>query len=168
MSSTTRIPRKAAWPLRQRRGFTLVEVAVAATIMVLAISGSILVMQSGFRALDNARKTTLAAQIIQSEMELIRMLSWTRVQNLGTEPVKIDLETIFPKETALERQVLAQMKKVFTPIRTVTPLAEFDNDVVEISVHISWTGIDGIPHNRSSNTRYCKNGLYAYYYTVAK
>lgn len=145
----------------------MIEVTIAAAVMALVISGSILVLQSGFKSLDTARKTTLAAQIIQSEMERIRMLSWSRVQDLAAEDSEIDLDTIFPQNTALERNVLAQMENVFTATRTITPLADFSGDVVEITISISWTGIDGIAHNRSSSTRYCKDGLYAYYYTIA-
>ncbi len=147
----------------------MIEVTIAAAVMALVISGSILVLQSGFKSLDTARKTTLAAQIIQSEMERIRMLSWSRVQDITAEETypKIDLDTIFPQNTALERNVLDQMNRAFTATRTITPLADFSGDVVEITISISWTGIDGIAHNRSSTTRYCKDGLYAYYYTIA-
>lgn len=160
-------PASRVRPRPRRAGFTIVEVAVAATVMVIAITGSILVLQSGFKALDNARKTTLAAQIIQSEMERIRMLSWSRVEDLRTKPADIELSDIFPQTTVAERKVLGQMKSTFKATRTLTPLADFDNEIVEITVTVSWTGIDGIAHNRSTSTRYAKNGLYTYYYTLA-
>jgi len=152
--------------LRSRAGVTIVEVAVAAAVMALVIASSILVLQSGFKALDTARKTTLAAQIMQSEMEHIRMLSWSRVQTLMAEPPKIELSTIFPQNTALESKILLQMENVFYATRTMTYLAGSDDEVVEITIAITWKGLDGTTHNRSSSTRYCKNGLYAYYYTV--
>jgi len=133
--------------------------------MLLTITSSLLVMQSSFKALDNARNTTLASQIIQSEMERIRMLSWSRVQALNRN-TQLDLETIFPQNTALEIKMLNQMKRVFTATRTITPLSAFSDEIVEINVSITWRGIDGITHNRSTNTRYCKNGLYSYYYTL--
>lgn len=167
MSFTTHLSAKRRRPGALRRGFTIIEVAVAATVMVLALSSAIIVMQAGFRSLDTARKTTIAAQIIQSEMERVRMLSWSRVEALMTADPKIDLETIFPQNTDLERKVLGQMKNVFTATRTITPLADFSNEIVEITVTITWRGIDGSVHNRSTNTRYCKNGLYNYYYTLA-
>lgn len=142
---------------------------VASFVMLFAISSSILVMQSGFKALDTARKTTLAAQIMQSEMERIRMLSWTSVSGEASGP--IDLKKIFPQNTEVEKQILAQMEASFTAERTVTPLTAYASDIgepeiVEISVSIRWKGIDGVAHERSSSTRYCKNGLYAYYYTA--
>jgi Tfp pilus assembly protein PilV len=152
---------------RLNAGFTLIEVAVAASVMVLVISTALMVMQSGFRALDSARKTTLASQIIQSEMERIRMLSWSRVEQLMVASPQIDLTTIFPQSTETERKVLAQMQKTFTATRSITPLTDYAGEIVEITVTITWTGIDGTTHNRSTHTRYCKNGLYNYYYTLA-
>jgi type II secretory pathway pseudopilin PulG len=151
----------------KRSGFTIIEVAMAATVMVLAISSALIVMQAGFRSLDTARKTTIAAQIIQSEMERVRMLSWTRVEALMTADPGINLETIFPRNTDLERKVFAQMEDTFTATRTITPLADYANEVVVITVTVSWKGIDGTAHTRSTHTRYCKNGLYNYYYTLA-
>ncbi len=152
--------------LRSRSGFTIVEVAVAAAVMALVIASSILVLQSGFKALDTARKTTLAAQIMQSEMEHIRMLNWSRVQTLMAGSTQIDLSLIFPQNTVIERKILTQMQETFTATRTMAYVTGFSNEVVEITVAITWKGLDGTTHNRSSSTRYCKNGLYAYYYTV--
>ncbi|MDF3058784.1 MAG: hypothetical protein K0R17_2999 [Rariglobus sp.] len=166
MTSPSPSPIAKRRSFRSRAGFTIVEVAVAATVMLLAISSAIIVLQSGFKALDNARKTTLAAQIIQSEMEQIRMLSWTRVQALESGG-EIDLTTIFPQNTALEQKVFKQMDDTFTAIRTITPLAAYSNTVVEITVTVTWKGLDGVTHNRSTSTRYCQNGLYNYYYTLA-
>lgn len=150
--------------LRPTAAFTLVEIMIAAFVMLFAISSSIIVMQSGFRSLDTARKTTLAAQIMQSEMERIRMLSWTSVSSLVDG--EIDLATIFPKNSEIEERILAQMQRTFTATRAILPLAEYSGEIVEITVNIDWRGIDGAPHRRSSSTRYCKDGLYAYYYTV--
>lgn len=138
---------------------------MASFVMLLAISGSIVTMQYGFRALDTARKTTLAAQIMQSEMERVRMLSWSLIQALP-EKEKVNLEEIFPKNTATEVSVFEMIDKTFTAIRTVESLADYDNEIRQINVTITWTGIDGTAHTRTSSTQYSKDGLYAYYYRV--
>lgn len=155
---------------RASAGFTLVEVMVATFVMLFSISSAILVMQSGFRSLDTARKTTLAAQIMQSEMERMRMLSWSRVQALITvEPATIDLDSIFPKNTAGEIKILEEMKRSFvTRQRTAGYLSGSGDEIIEIGIKIAWRGIDGVAHERTSSTRYCKNGLYNYYYTLNK
>jgi type II secretory pathway pseudopilin PulG len=164
-------PRSLRRGLRGRApaGFTLVEVLMATFVMLFAISSSILVMQSGFRSLDTARKTTLAAQIMQSEMERMRMLSWSRVEALiGPEPAKIDIATIFPQNTSAEIQLFNEMDRTFTRTRTATYLPGSDNEIIKIDIAVSWRGIDGVLHERTSSTRYCKNGLYNYYYTLNK
>jgi hypothetical protein len=150
---------------RATAGFTIVEVAMATFVMLFALASSILAMQSGFRALDTARKTTLAAQIMQSEMERIRMLNWTQIKAMvGDVPQKIDFKTIFPQNTATEREMYRQIDEAFTAMRTTKSLAAYDNEVCEIEVLITWRGIDGTLHQRSSSTQYCANGLYSYYY----
>ena len=164
----TRPPAGALSRLRARRraGFTLAEVLIAGFVMVMAISGSIVTMQYGFRALDTARKTTLAAQIMQSEMEYLRMLSWTRVQALLTASSTIEISDIFPQNTATEKKILSEMEKTFTATRTASYVAGTDDQIIEISINVAWKGTDGVSHRRSSSTRYCKDGLYNYYYTL--
>ena len=140
---------------------------MATFVMIFGISSAILVMQSGFRALDTARKSTLAAQIMQSEMERIRMLSWTRIQNLAADSAvdpRIDFSTIFPRNTETEEKMFQQITNTFTATRSMTPLADYAGEIYKIDVLITWTGIDGTAHRRSSSTQYCKDGLYAYYY----
>ena len=142
---------------------------MATFVMLFAISSSILVMQSGFRSLDTARKTTLAAQIMQSEMERMRMLSWSRVEALiGPEPTEINIATIFPQNTPAEIQLFNEMNRTFTRTRSAAYLAGSDDEIIKIDMTVSWRGIDGVAHKRTSSTRYCKNGLYNYYYTLNK
>src|SRR6478736_4188595 len=62
--------------LRSQKAFTIVEVAMAAGVLALVLATSIITLQAGFRTLDVARGTTLASQILQSEMERLRMKSW--------------------------------------------------------------------------------------------
>lgn len=144
---------------RRVRGFTIVEVIAAACILAFTIAGSITVLVSGFHALDTARNTTLSAQIIQSEMERIRLLSWDGVSALP-DSANIQITSIFPASD----QVAAR----FSAVRTTATVSGTSNLVKKITVTVSWTGIDGQSHRRSSTTCYCKNGLYDYYYTLAR
>ncbi|MSU46151.1 MAG: hypothetical protein EXS42_03250 [Lacunisphaera sp.] len=57
---------------------------MSAFIMAFGIATSIIAMQTGFKAIDLARGTTMASQIIQSEMERLRMMSWTTMTALST------------------------------------------------------------------------------------
>src|SRR3954471_5925908 len=65
-------------------GFTLVEVMMAAGIMVLAIAGMIQVVISGSEMLDISRKQTIAMQIIHGQLDNIRLSSWTQMGTLSS------------------------------------------------------------------------------------
>jgi len=58
------------------RGFTIMEVALAATVLAFTLMGMIGVVESGAQMLDLSRKQTLAAQILHSEIDQLRLQSW--------------------------------------------------------------------------------------------
>src|SRR3954466_11599992 len=64
-------------PLRRQQGFTIFELSMAVMVMAFALATSLTVIQMGFRAMDTARNTTIAAQLLQSVMEDLRMLPWS-------------------------------------------------------------------------------------------
>jgi len=174
MKFTSR-PATTPTPLRRTRrplaGFTLAEVMMAATVMAFSISGSIVVMQAGFKSIDNARNTTLASQIIQSEMERIRLLPWNKPTGstdnekaISTLPAskELVLSTIFPPGTTT-----TTMNSRFTAIRTCADTAGKVGEMKDITITVSWTGVDGKTHTRTTTGNYCKDGLYDYYYTLA-
>jgi hypothetical protein len=55
------------------------EVALAATVLALTLTGMIGVVESGSQMLDLSRKQTLAVQILHSEIEQLRLQSWMAV-----------------------------------------------------------------------------------------
>ena len=70
-------PQGAVRPGGAGRGFTIVEVMMAAIVMAFAITTSITTMQRAFLAIDAARGVTYAGQIMQSELEKMRKLKKT-------------------------------------------------------------------------------------------
>lgn len=62
--------------LTTQRGFTIFEVALAATVLALTLTGMIQVVTSGTEMLDLSRKQTLAAQILRSEVDQLRLQAW--------------------------------------------------------------------------------------------
>jgi hypothetical protein len=55
------------------------EVGLAATVLALTLTGMIGVIESGSQMLDLSRKQTLAAQILHSEIDQLRLQSWMAV-----------------------------------------------------------------------------------------
>lgn len=154
-------------PCRRRsRGFTILEVALAATVMALGISSSMIAMQTGFKALDVARDTTLASQILQSEMERIRLMAWSNTATTAIDSItelpaseEVSLAAMFSSSTALAEK--------FRVVRTVEPGSYRTEYVRYITISVTWRSFDGRTHTRSFRSMYAKNGLYDYYYTKA-
>lgn len=151
-------------PLRRRSreaGVTIAEVIMASCVMAFAITTSITVMQSGFNTLDTARGNTLASQILQSEIERIRLMSWANVTDpdkmMGEH--KVDLKEVFTTNNELAGK--------FSLVRTVKDDSSRPGEGVDIYLQVQWHSYTGRTHTRSFQTKYVKNGLYDYYYSLA-
>lgn len=144
--------------LRRASGFTILEVALASSVMALGLATSIIAMQTGFKFVDVARDTTLASQILQSEIERIRMMNWGAVAALPAEEA-VNLSAMFTSDVNLAAR--------FTVVRRMAADETRPADVRLITLRVNWTSIDGRSHARSFQAKYVKNGLYDYYYTLA-
>jgi hypothetical protein len=143
---------------------------VAATVMVFAITTSITTMQSAFLALDSARNTTLAGQILQSEFEKMRLKDWNTVVggsgyagyeynadgSAVAQPVTLTIDPVYTSNAAIGNR--------FTLTRTVS---DVHTDMKKITLLITWRGYDGRSVSRSYYTYYGKNGLYDFFYNSA-
>ncbi len=144
---------------RSIRAFTLVEVLAASFVMILAIGSCIFALQSGLRNIDNGRRLTLAAQVMQSQTESIRLMSWTNVQALASTATTVNIDSVFAADTSYANDFTMTMKSV--------PVSGRETTMREITLVVSWAGAFGSRHTRTFITRYCKDGLYDYYYTLA-
>ena len=139
------------------------EAALAAFVMAFGIATSIIVMQMGFKALNDARDTTLASQIMQSEIERLRMMPWDlpggTVDSIQELPASetVDITSTFNSQIASR----------FALVRTVAADSTRPSDVKNIELSVTWHSYDNRSHTRSFSTIYSKNGLYDYYYVVA-
>ena len=131
---------------------------MASFVMAFGIASSIVAMQSGFRSIDVARGTTLASQIMQSEIERLRLKSWTDIAALP-EKEEVDVTTMFSANPAIASQ--------FRVVRTSIDDDARPGEVRNITLYVMWRSADGLSHTRSFQTMYAKNGLYDYYYTLA-
>jgi type II secretory pathway pseudopilin PulG len=138
---------------RMATAFTILEVMVATILLVFAITSSITVMQSGFQALDTARNLTTAGQIMENEMESLRLKNWAQIQALQDA----GNTTVTPDPS---------LGPVAMRFNSTGKISDLKTDMKQITLATTWTGTDGRPHTVSYLTRYGKNGLNDYYYTV--
>ena len=144
-----------------RRGFTLVEVMIAASVLVLCITSSLVALQFGMKAIDNARYTTLAGQILQSQMEKIRLLTWTQLTDPSTGPVAA---TYFQPDISA---VASEHIERFTCWQRIVPApSPFDATMRDVTLYAIWRGIDNKLHWLSYYSRYGRNGISDFFYTV--
>jgi Tfp pilus assembly protein PilV len=143
--------KRAAQPsLRRRKGFTIFELAMAVMIMAFALMTSLTVIQMGLRAMDTARNTTIAAQLLQSVMEDMRMLPWsaTSPQNSissleaaasNNTTGNVTLDASFTNGDAAAVAMVSR----FTLTRNIT---DIDASMKMIDLTATWRGIDGRTH----------------------
>ena len=134
---------------------------MAATVMALGISSAILVMQRGFGSLDTARCLGYASQIMQSEMEKVRLTPWgngttagtgsTGITAIPTQAQSIAIDAAFFNNSDIgSRMILTQMA---TDIHT---------GMIMITFKITWKSYDGRTLDRTYTTYYGQKGLYDY------
>lgn len=135
------------------------EVTMTTFIMAFGIATALITMMSGLRSIDVARNMTLASQVLQSEMERLRLMSWSDVAALSASET-VDLTTVFTTDADLAAR--------YTLVRRIGDVSGKVGEMKEITLVVSWTNADGRTLSRQFQTVYCKDGLYDYYYTLAR
>ena len=126
---------------------------MAAIVMAFAITTSITVMQRAFLAVDAARGVSYAAQIMQSELEKMRLLNWATVTaRYPTSATPVAVDSSFTSNTFIGNRF------------TMTGVGEqmHTNTMLKITLTISWKSYDGRTLSRSMVTYYGQHGLYDY------
>lgn len=158
-------------------GFTLVEVMVAASVMLMAIVGMMQVITYGSEMLDLARKQTIAMQIIHGQLDNVRLSDWTTISAYpASRTVNVDssdqttnigygfvfglVGTGDVVDTTDSIITLPELAKGFTCTRTV---ATVRTDLKQITFSVTWTSNTGRRYTRSGSTYFGKNGLYVTY-----
>jgi hypothetical protein len=140
----------------------------AAAVLALAIVGMIQALVSGSEMLDVSRKQTIAATIIQGQIDHIRLCDWSVIENLpsrasadvGASNQATNIAAGFVFGTRLPG-----VAKNFTCIREVEivkvaqpPFLPNDKQL-RITYTVSWKGSTGRSYSRSASTYVAKNGL---------
>lgn len=145
------LPRaRQAFSRRAHRAFTLVEVMVAASVMVLSISGALVALQSGLSAVSQARHLTEATSIMQSEIERLRLKNWDQLEILQAAG-----DTTLPPSGNHTAGI---------PFKCTRSIRDLRDGMKEIILVAQWGGIDGRAHSARLITRYSRSGLNDYFY----
>lgn len=143
---------------------TIVEVAVAMCVLALAIGTSLTVLARGFDSLDSARCISYASQIMQSEMEKMRLTSWGNGTTAGTGTTGVTAYSTTPTTITVDSSFYStgDVGSRMTVTRTAS---DVHTGMIKISFTISWTTHDGHAMSRTYFSYYGKNGLYDFFST---
>ncbi len=134
-----------------RRAFSLIEVLLATTVLMVGISGALVTLQRSLVSIAQARQLDVASQLMQTELERLRILNWNQLESLQKTGV---IAVAVPSGGDFAR---------FSCERRIRDLRE---GMKEITLVAAWGGLDGRAHSASLVTRYSRSGLNDYFYTT--
>jgi hypothetical protein len=137
-------------------------------VLALTLVGMIQVIDSGSEMLDLSRKQTIAAQILHSEIDQLRLQSWATVTSYPAGPTPFTT-ALGPSYDPIIAGIAQQLGGTFpyAVTRTVTciqpPANPFPYAVqpllLQVTFTIGWTGVTGHSYTRTSTTYVGQNGL---------
>jgi Tfp pilus assembly protein PilV len=108
---------------------------MASVILVVGFMGMIQAVTIGSEMLATARRQTIAAQILNHEMEKLRLTSWTTISAPLADIAAADYTTLTPDDTQFDNAI-AGSGVTFNLARTVTNLT---TDLYEVTLTVTWT-----------------------------
>ena len=149
-------------PNDRGNAFTLIEVMMAAAILLLVFLGMIQTITSGSEMLDFSRKQTIAAQIIRGQIDSIRLSDYTTVFGYiaaDANPTPADVDGTSLALTGTSFSGIAQR---FTCKRKAT--LEQTN-LIKVTFKVTWTNNTFAmrSYHLNGSTYVGKNGSYVTY-----
>ena len=139
--------------------FTLVEVMVSLVVLVVVFAGFYLCLSEGFATARVARESLRASEVLQQQMETIRLYTWTQINSNGFIPATFTVPLDASSTSSTNRPV-------YTGNITIAnaPMTEsYSNDHKLVTVTLTW-GSGGTQRQRQMSTLVSQFGLHNYYY----
>lgn len=141
--------------------FTLMEVLVVVLVISITFTGFYLCLGQGFATTEVSRENLRATQLLQQQMEIIRLYTWDEINSNGFIP-----STFKAPFNAVGTQ--ASNAPVYTGYITITnaPMTEsYASNHVLVTVTLKWLSGNGrVPHTRQMSTIVSQYGLHNYFY----
>lgn len=133
-----------------RAAFSLVEVMAASCVLMVGLGGTALTVKNSLASISHSRHLGAASQIMQSELERLRLRNWAQLQAL---------------QDANSRDVPVNDLPSGSKLTCTRDIRDIRDGLKEITVEASWGGSNGRAHTARLVTRYARNGLNDYFYT---
>ena len=141
------------------QAFTLVEVLVSLVVMVVVFAGFYLCLSEGFAMVRVARESLRASELLQQQMETIRLYTWSQINSNGFIPATFTV----PLDAS---STASSNGPVYTGQITITnaPMTEsYSTDHRLVTVTLTWRS-GGTQRQRQMYTLVSQFGLHNYYY----
>jgi prepilin-type N-terminal cleavage/methylation domain-containing protein len=164
-----------------RAGFTLIEVLMATTVVVVGLAGLMQVAAIGTETLDTDRKQQVASELVAAELARLRTGPWTTIANLPAsatltiaqdgslagDSTRFALAN-YTAATGDDDAALAARAAGFTCTLAATRLRPTGATAatatyVKVAYTISWRSSAGRPHRRTHVAYLGMNGLHLSY-----
>jgi prepilin-type N-terminal cleavage/methylation domain-containing protein len=141
--------------------FTLIEVLVAMVAIGTVFSGFFLCLSQGFATTEAARENLRATQILEDQMETIRLYTWGQINSNGFIPASFTVP-FSPAGTQSSGGLVYSGQIVITN----APMVEsYASNHVLVTVTLNWTnGNNNLTHQRQMSTIVSEYGLHNYFY----
>jgi Tfp pilus assembly protein PilV len=151
--------RRSQW--RNRRGMTMAEVLIAATLLAFVIMSSLTALSRSYGFTRHARMVTLASQIAQSIMEDLRLRNFSDLKTYAAQAQPVN----FASTLATERFASSFTTGFALTGQFTTLVASSSTQLGKISVTLTVTWSEnGSTFTRSLTTYFSEKGLSDYYY----
>jgi prepilin-type N-terminal cleavage/methylation domain-containing protein len=118
-------------PTRRRAGFTLVEVMMASTLLLVGFVGMIGAVTLSANGMDQARRETLAGQILAHEIDKIRLTSWSDISGLTANNTTLTIDSQFTDAVAASGATYVLTRNFTNP----NP----ETNLREVNFTVTWT-----------------------------
>ena len=144
-----------------QRGYTLVEVMVAASLLGFMIVSLFAGFSSGFAVLRVARENLRATQILEERMEVIRLINWKDINTPGFIPTNF-IAPFYPEDST--NAMASGLAYTGTVTKIDKPIWEsYASNLCAIQINLTWTS-GNITRSRQMTTYVSKYGLQNYVY----
>ena len=130
--------------------FSLVEVMAASCVLMVGLGGTVLTVKNSLTSISHSRHLGAASQIMQSELERLRLRNWSQLQAI---------------QDAKDHAVPTPDLPAGSKLTCTRDIRDIRDGLKEITVEASWGGSNGRAHSARLVTRYARNGLNDYFYT---
>ena len=139
--------------IKNRKGFTVVEVMIAAGLMASLTAGMLHMIKQANHLVELARDNTRVSQLIQSEIEDLRTLNWNDLQALE------GFHEVTPQGAFVQ-----QFADEYYCYRYVVENSDDPTNKKWVWVYAGWVDSQNKTHWVYYFTQFSKDGLNDYYY----